>query len=59
MEGLLFYPRTRTLPREAHFCDQSHERHGANVRPSVDDLTIAQLATDSRLVPGMGFSVSP
>src|SRR6202040_1045192 len=27
----------------------SHERSGANVRLSADDLTIAQLATDSRL----------
>jgi hypothetical protein len=31
------------------FCDRSHERGGADVRLSEDDLTIAQLATDSRL----------
>src|SRR5258708_7853796 len=31
------------------FCDRSHERGAANVRLSADDLTIAQLATDSSL----------
>jgi hypothetical protein len=59
LRGASFLPPHTHLLREAPFCDQSHERHGANVRPSVDDLTIAQLATDGRLVAGMGFSVSP
>lgn len=58
-EGLLFCPHRGRGPREGSFCDQSHEPYGVNVRLSLDDLTIALVATDSRLEAGMGFSVSP
>jgi hypothetical protein len=59
MRGFFFGPNGRNSPREGSFWDQSHERYRANVRLSVDDLTIALVATDSRLRASMGFSVSP
>jgi hypothetical protein len=52
-------PDRATRLREGSFWDRCHERGGANVRVSGDDLTIALLATDSRLIAGTGFSVSP